>query len=258
MKRSPRSRLQQYLVPLVATAAVILVSGCMPAPRPSREVTSTALDERGWQVFQRQRCFSSCHFLTIASDNPKSSNSFTPDLRRTPRRSRDWYMAYLINPQAVLPWSPMPSYGSLSSDELKALSAFLQRLNREVSAPTLKLISPKEIPETPRDLAGYNAGRTVFRTYCTGCHGELGSGAGHVGHLLSPEPRDFTDVIWMSKQTEAYLFSVTTDGKPDTAMPAFKDTLSSRERALVLRYIRYFADPVAKERMELGFVAKLP
>ncbi len=256
MKWSPRSRLNQLLILLVASAAVSLVGACVPPPEPSHEVTPTALEEKGWQVFQRQRCFSSCHFLTIVSDHPKSSDSFTPDLRRTPRRSQDWYMAYLINPQAVLPWSPMPSYGSLSSDELKALSAFLQRLNREVSAPTLKLISPKEIPETPRDLAGYNAGRAVFRTYCVGCHHESGSGAGPVGHLLSPEPRDFTDGIWMSKQTEAYLFSVTTDGKPDTAMPAFKDILSPRERALVLRYIRYFANPVAKERMELGFVAK--
>ena len=257
MKRSPRSRLNQLLIFLVASAAVSLVGACVPPPEPSHEVTSTALEEKGWQVFQRQRCFSSCHFLTIVSDHPKSSDSFTPDLRRTPRRSQDWYMAYLINPQAVLPWSPMPSYGSLSSDELKALSAFLQRLNKDVST-TSEPITPKEIPETPRDLAGYNAGRSVFRTYCAGCHHESGSGAGPVGHLLSPEPRDFTNVIWMSKQTEGYLFSATTNGKPNTAMPAFKDILSPRERALVLRYIRYFSDPVTRERMELGFVAKLP
>lgn len=258
MKRSPRSRLNQLLILLVASAAVSLVGACVPPPEPSHEVISTALEEKGWQVFQRQRCFTSCHFLTIASDNQKSSDSFIPDLRKTPRRSRDWYMAYLINPQAVLPWSPMPSYGSLSSDEIKALSAFLQRLNKEVSAPTSEPISPKAIPETPRDLAGYNAGRSVFRTYCAGCHHDSGTGAGPVGHLLSPEPRDFTDVIWMSKQTEGNLFSVTTNGKLNTAMPAFKDILSPRERALVLRYIRYFSDPVARERMELGFVAKLP
>lgn len=45
-----------------------------------------------------------------------------------------------------------------------------------------------------------------------------------------------------------------TRGKPDTAMPAFDETLTPRERALLVRYIQYFADPVAKERMELGFV----
>lgn len=74
-----------------------------------------------------------------------------------------------------------------------------------------------------------------------------------MGHLLSPEPRDFTDAIWMSKQTESYLFSVITDGKPNTAMAGFKDILGPQERALALHYIQYFADPVAKERMELAF-----
>ena len=73
-----------------------------------------------------------------------------------------------------------------------------------------------------------------------------------MGSLLSPEPRDFTDTLWMSKQSEVYLFSVVSNGKPKTAMPAFRDLLSDRERALVLRYVEYFADPVGKERMELA------
>ncbi len=60
----------------------------------------------------------------------------------------------------------------------------------------------------------------------------------------------------MSKQAESYLFSVTTNGKPDTAMPPFKEILSLKERALVIRYVQFFADPVTRERMELGFVLK--
>lgn len=254
MRQPPGSRLKPQLLPLLVLVAVSLVGGCIPAPKPPREANFTPLEERGWQVFLRERCFSSCHVLGIVLANPDGSRGFIPDLRKTPRRSRDWYLAYLINPQAVRPRSPMPSYGYLSSDEIEALIAFLQRFNNGVATPTPEPISAEAIPETPRDLAGYNAGRTVYRTYCAGCHGELGDGGGPVGHLLSPEPRDFTDVIWMSKQTEVYLFSVITDGKPNTAMPAFGDTLSPREMALVLRYIQYFANPVAKERMELGFV----
>ncbi len=150
----------------------------------------------------------------------------------------------------------MASYGYLSSDEIAALIAFLQKLNVKTVAPSPERISPEAIPETPGDLAGYDAGRTIYRTHCEGCHGEAGSGGGRVGHLLSPEPRDFTDAIWMSKQTEQYLFSVITNGKPNTAMPAFRDGLSPRERALTLRYVEYFADPVAKARMELGFITK--
>lgn len=46
-------------------------------------------------------------------------------------------------------------------------------------------------------------------------------------------------------------------GKPNTAMPAFADWLSPRQRALALRYVEYFADPVARARMELGKVAPI-
>ena len=216
----------------------------------------TPLEEKGWRVFSEQSCFSSCHIQTVASPGTDFSPGFIPNLRKTARRSRDWYLAYFTNPRAVLPWSPMPSYGYLSKDEIEALMAFLQRLNRDVVIPSPKPVLPEEIPTTPRDLAGYHAGRAIYLTYCIGCHGEFGNGGGPVGHLLSPEPRDFTDTLWMSKQTESYLFSVATYGKPDTAMPAFRDTLSPKQRALVLRYIGYFADPVAKERMELAFIIK--
>ena len=78
------------------------------------------------------------------------------------------------------------------------------------------------------------------------------TGQVRLGAFFFPEPRDFTDTLWMSKQSEVYLFSVVSNGKPKTAMPSFRDLLSARERALVLRYIEYFADPVGKERMELA------
>jgi mono/diheme cytochrome c family protein len=165
-------------------------------------------------------------------------------------------MAYFTNPRAVLPWSPMASYKYLSTDEIEALAAFLQRLNGEASAGRPQPAAPAEMPETRSDLPAYNEGRDIYFAHCVGCHGEFGNGGGPVGHLLSPEPRDFTDTLWFSKQIEAYLFAVTTDGKPNTAMPAFNETLSARERALVVRYIEYFADPVARQRMELGFVPR--
>ena len=45
----------------------------------------------------------------------------------------------------------------------------------------------------------------MYGTYCAGCHREAGNGDGSVGHLFSPEPRDFTDAVRMSKQTDTYL-----------------------------------------------------
>lgn len=237
----------------IAIAALIFLASCVPAPKAP--MNPSTREEKGFQVFMREGCFSSCHVETIALDRPKSISGFVPDLRRTPRRTRDWYLAYFVNPRALLPYSPMPSYGYLSDDELEALVAFLQRLNREVLTPPVKLTLEEAVPDTPRNLTAYSAGRMLYRTYCAGCHGESGDGGGPMGHLLSPEPRDFTDVVWMSKQTELYLFSIATNGKPNTAMPAFKEILNPAGRAVVVRYVHYFADPVAQERMELSSLA---
>ncbi len=239
---------------LLTPAALIFMAACIPLPKPPANPHPT--EEKGFQIFMREGCFSSCHVKTLALARPDNSIEFVPDLRNRPKRTRDWYLAYLINTRAVLPYSPMPSYGYLSNEDLDALIAFLQGLHREKTTPTPEPISADAIPETPRDLGGYSSGRALYRTYCSGCHGESGDGGGPVGHLLSPEPRNFTDVIWMSKQTELYLFSIITDGKPNTAMPPFKEILSLKERALVIRYVQFFADPVARERMELGFVLK--
>lgn len=236
--------------------AAALFEGCNALPEPAAVADLTPLEEKGWRVFEEQSCFPSCHLYTIASAKPGAPDGFVPDLRKTARRTRDWYLAYFVDPRAVLPWSPMTSYGYLSKDEIEALIAFLQGLNRDVVMPSPEPIAPEEIPEAPRNLAAYDAGRTIYRTYCEGCHGESGNGGGRVGHLLSPEPRDFTDAIWMSKQAEDYLFSIVTNGKANTAMPAFKDILKPQERALALRYVGYFADPVARERMELGFIVR--
>jgi hypothetical protein len=151
-----------------------------------------------------------------------------------------------------MPQSPMPSFHHLSGPEIEGLIAFLRRLNRESVTPAPQPVSASSIPETRQGLTEYDAGRSNYASNCRGCHGEWGNGAGPVGSLLSPEPRDFTDTLWMSKQSEVYLFSVVSNGKPKTAMSAFGDLLSARERALVLLYVEYFADPVGKERMELA------
>jgi mono/diheme cytochrome c family protein len=233
----------------------LLFAACIAPPDPVRGTPLSALEEEGWKIFSREPCFSACHVTSVTPSAPASATVFVPDLSRTSRRTRDWYLAYFVDPRAVLPHSPMPSFGYLPKDEIAALVAFLQRLNRDVPAPQIKLVSAAEIPLTPKNGAAYKAGGRLYETYCGGCHGESGNGGGRVGHLLSPEPRDFTDTVWMSKQTENYLFSVIGDGKPATAMPAFKDILTPEERALVFRYVEYFADPVARERMELGFVA---
>ncbi|HZD40597.1 MAG TPA: c-type cytochrome [Terriglobales bacterium] len=240
----------------IVVTMLSLLMACIKTPEPAEQLSLSPLEKKGLQVFQREPCYSACHVTTLASPETSNTAGFVPDLRKTPRRTRDWYLAYFVDPRAVLPYSFMPSFAHLSPADVDALIAFLQQLNRGVKVIQPEPVASSEIPAAPRNFANYRAGQALYRTYCAGCHGVSGNGGGTVGHLLSPEPRDFTDGAWMSKQTENYLFAVITVGKPNTAMPGFKDILTPMERALALRYVETFANPVERERLELGTALK--
>jgi len=237
----------------VLAAIVSIAIGCRPDPDPAQKMTP--LERRGERVFTGEQCFYHCHTFGARRgkdyDARDARAGLPPDLPKAPRRTADWYRAYIVDPRAVLPQSPMPSRGNLSRKKLDALVAFLEHQNQQPHwqpspAP------PPAVPETGNGLTEYTRGRALYGANCVGCHGEWGNGGGPVGQLLVPEPRNFTDSFWMSKQSETYLFSVISDGKPNTAMAGFKDLLTKRERALVMRYVEYFANPVAKERIELS------
>jgi cytochrome c5 len=246
--------LRKVLALLVVTS---VFTGCLAVPEPSGEGAMSPLEEKGWKVFQREPCLSTCHTATMLLPVTEDWYGFAPDLRKTPRRTSDWYVAYFVNPRAVLPNSFMPPLAYLPDDEMRALIAFLQRLNHGVQVSQPVPVRSDEIPSVAKSLSAYRAGQAVFNTYCAGCHGISGNGSGSVGQLLAPEPRDFTDAAWMTKQTDNYLFSVITNGKPNTAMPGFKAILTPFERASVLRYVAYFADPVLRERVEVGLVGQI-
>jgi mono/diheme cytochrome c family protein len=241
---------------LIITAFILLAS-CVTPPEPFQGDPLSPLEKKGLEIFQREPCYSACHVTTLAAAAAHGAPGFVPDLRYTPRRTRDWYLAYFVDPRSLLPHSYMPSFAHLPGADVDALIAFLERLNHGVKVAKPEPVPSSEIPAVPANLATYRAGQALYTTYCLGCHGNSGNGGGTVGHLLSPEPRDFTDGAWMSKQSENYLFSVINVGKPQTAMPGFKDILNPAERARVLRYIQYFADPVAKERVEVGLVGQV-
>lgn len=238
----------------------------------SVELPNTSLEARGRQIFQREGCLF-CHSLPGHQPAPRpvsrnlsylqrvgtdwSRNG--PDLALEPgKRTDDWHLAHLLNPTAVSPGCPMPSYAGLPDDELRILIAFLQTPRGFTAPPPAKVeprsLEPTEAPHVPPKRASYLAGREIYRVYCAGCHGMEGNGAGPVGHLLWPEPRDFTDTAWMSKRSEAYLLNVIRRGKPGTAMPGYDGLLPAEEQALVLYYLKFYTDPSARQSLEEGFV----
>lgn len=80
-------------------------------------------------------------------------------------------------------------------------------------------------------------GRPIFEARCASCHGLQGRGDGPQAPFLSPRPASLVSAA-TSVKSDAELLAVIANGKPRTAMPAWKTELSEEERRDVLAYIR--------------------
>lgn len=84
-------------------------------------------------------------------------------------------------------------------------------------------------------------GAKVYAQRCVGCHGAHGEGDGEAGRNLSPPPGN---LAWLSQMPMArwdgYIYwTIAEGGAPfRTAMPAFKNTLSSNEIWAVTAYVQ--------------------
>ncbi len=246
---------------------LLFAAGALTAASQPPIVTSAAADspeQRGAEIFQRERCFF-CHSVRdYPMALPRVSFSLGyldritgqwtrngPDLSViSGRRTDDWLLAHLIDPSASVAGCPMPSYANLPDTDLHALVAFINRPGAAIPVPSPSSIARPAVPAT---RATYLSGRTLYQTYCTGCHGRDGNGSGTVATLLAPEPRDLTNAAWMSKRDNDSLYRVIADGKANTAMPGYAQTLRANEMALVLYYVRFFSNPSARQAMEEGF-----
>ena len=88
--------------------------------------------------------------------------------------------------------------------------------------------------------ANINAGKALFVEQCSSCHGASGKGDGAAGAELSPKPANINMIMDKWIATDPFLFwSVSEGGVPlKTAMPAFKETLSDKQRWQVIHYLR--------------------
>ncbi len=123
------------------------------------------------------------------------------------------------------------------------------------------------IPEVYKNLkspvmtkADISKGATLFAENCASCHGATGEGDGEAGKDLNPKPpalRSMMDMMAMMRQEghamkgmkkmmgmmnnnpDGYLIWTVSEGGAamNTAMPAFKDILSEKERWQVISYM---------------------
>ncbi|BFU88921.1 MAG: hypothetical protein NTAFB01_01080 [Nitrospira sp.] len=79
------------------------------------------------------------------------------------------------------------------------------------------------------------SGREIYVNTCIRCHGIDGKGA--LGIKLVPPPADLTSLAVQSR-LDGTLFRRIHEGKPNTAMGAWKHSLSDEEIWDVLTYVR--------------------
>lgn len=82
-----------------------------------------------------------------------------------------------------------------------------------------------------------DAGRRLYEQHCLECHGPQGRGDGVKAAFLSPRPGNLISAATSAK-SDKDLLKIIDQGRPRTAMPAWKDRLSGEEQREVLRYIR--------------------
>jgi len=105
-----------------------------------------------------------------------------------------------------------------------------------VAAGCDTLNPPMRNPIAPTQ-ASIERGSAIYAERCAVCHGVAGRGDGPLAAGLTPRPADFR-VHLAAGHSDAQLFDWISNGYPDSAMPAFKDTLSADDRWNALNFIR--------------------
>lgn len=81
-------------------------------------------------------------------------------------------------------------------------------------------------------------GKTQFTAVCSGCHGPEGKGDGPAGALLTPKPRNFTDLNgWKNGPKFSMIYKTVNEGIQGSAMASF-NYLSPADRIAIISYIR--------------------
>lgn len=94
--------------------------------------------------------------------------------------------------------------------------------------------------------AATERGKAIYQSRCLDCHGIEGRGDGAKAPSLSPRPGSLVSAATSAK-SDRDLLRIIQNGKPRTAMPAWKDILTEAEIEEVLLYVRslvHFSRPL--------------
>ena len=270
----------------VVLAAVFIPVGVWHPPQTDIAHPYAEQQERGRKLFYTNGC-NYCHTQYVRAedtamgpvsqggnysfDNPVilGSERTGPDLAYLGRkRSEQWEIKHLKDPRVYSPLSIMPSFEFLSDQQLEDIAAYLFALGDRTAAEWMVL--------PPSDYAGDNApmaygvtkptkqdqgwetwtaaelqrGKEVYVDKCLTCHGCAGNGLGSYAGTLIVTPANFKQDPFRNMPDDQWFWHVS-EGIPGTVMPPWKESMSEKDRWLVVRYIQQiFARPVMRDPAE--------
>ena len=128
------------------------------------------------------------------------------------------------------------------------LASCNKQLPAEEEATLKKINTVKRGKVSDGEWSKIYAGKNVYETYCSGCHGLKGDGKGAAAAMLAVKPRNFVKAMYKFISTpkntlpsDADLHRTLMRGVPRSSMPSWK-FLSEDDRANVIAYIKTFSD----------------
>jgi cytochrome c oxidase cbb3-type subunit 2 len=270
----------------VVLAAVFIPVGVWDPPQTDAAHPYTEQQERGRILFYSNGC-NYCHtqYVRIEDtgmgpisqggnytfDNPAilGSERTGPDLSYLGRkRSEQWEINHLISPRVYSPLSIMPSFEFLSQQDLEDIAAYLYTLGDRTAAEWM--IQPPANYAGESDQLAYGStmptdedqgwetwlaadmqeGKELYVDRCLTCHGCAGNGLGSYAGTLVVTPADFGQEPFRNMPDDQWIWHVS-EGVPGTVMPPWKESMTERERWLVIRYIQQtFARPIMRDPAE--------
>ena len=99
--------------------------------------------------------------------------------------------------------------------------------------------------------ADFRDAASLFHEYCSVCHGDNGDGRSRARGSMVPPPRDFTSPDAAIELNRERMIDAVLNGRPGTAMAAWRHQLTEAETESVVDYIRnVLMRPIASETAE--------
>lgn len=118
----------------------------------------------------------------------------------------------------------------------------------EEESTSKKINTLKRSKSTDLQWSRVWAGKQVYETYCSGCHGLKGDGKGPAHDMLAVMPRNFTRAMFKfistpsgSLPSDADLHRTLSRGIPRSSMPSWA-MLPEADRTNVIEYIKTFSE----------------